>query len=187
MQLASSAGAKVLHDRCVELAEKYNTKIIAASTFSDDKGTIIEAEESIEKNGIKSIVKNDDILLVEAVFLNDDIKDFLRKLIKAEIKVGHYKTVKNTAFFSILQKDRITLAEVAEPLDVTISMKQTSKISVIGTGISNNYSLLENIMDNFENIQDAIESVEISAYKISIQFNSIIDDIYLNHLHKKIY
>ena len=41
MSYISGEGAKVLHDRCVELAEKYNMPIIAASTFNKNKGTEI--------------------------------------------------------------------------------------------------------------------------------------------------
>src|SRR5699024_4234520 len=41
MSYISGEGAKVLHDRCVELAERYNMPIITASTFNTNKGTRI--------------------------------------------------------------------------------------------------------------------------------------------------
>jgi len=53
----SSEGAKVLHNRCVEIGEKYKIPIITKSTFNNKPGTIIS--NIIEENTIKSIVKKD--------------------------------------------------------------------------------------------------------------------------------
>lgn len=53
----SSEGAKVLHGRCVEIAEKYKIPIITKSTFNHNVGTVIT--DSIEENTIKSVVKKE--------------------------------------------------------------------------------------------------------------------------------
>ncbi len=54
----SNEGAKVLHNRCIEIGEKYNIPIITKSTFNNNYGTVI-SNEKIEKNEIKSIIKKD--------------------------------------------------------------------------------------------------------------------------------
>lgn len=54
----SNEGAKVLHNRCIEIGEKYNISIITKSTFNDNYGTVI-SNQKIEKNEIKSIIKKD--------------------------------------------------------------------------------------------------------------------------------
>ena len=53
----SSEGAKVLHNRCVEIGEKFKIPIITKSTFNNKPGTVIS--DIIEENTIKSIVKKD--------------------------------------------------------------------------------------------------------------------------------
>ena len=53
----SSEGAKVLHGRCVEIAEKYKIPIITKSTFNNKAGTVIS--DIIEENTVKSIVKKE--------------------------------------------------------------------------------------------------------------------------------
>ena len=53
----SSEGAKVLHNRCVEIGEKFKVPIITKSTFNNKPGTVIS--DIIEENTIKSIVKKD--------------------------------------------------------------------------------------------------------------------------------
>ena len=57
MHSLSSEGAKVLHDRCVELGERYDVPIITESTFNDNPGTSIT--HKLEASGVKSIVKKD--------------------------------------------------------------------------------------------------------------------------------
>lgn len=57
MSEISNEGAKVLHNRCIEIAEKYKIPIITKSTFNNKPGTVIS--DIIEENTIKSIVKKD--------------------------------------------------------------------------------------------------------------------------------
>ncbi len=57
MHELSSEGAKVLHDRCVEIGEKYDVPIITESTFNNNPGTKIT--HKLECSGVKSIVKKD--------------------------------------------------------------------------------------------------------------------------------
>jgi len=53
----SNEGAKVLHNRCIEIGEKFNIPIIAKSTFEENDGTIIQ--NKIEESSIKNIVKKE--------------------------------------------------------------------------------------------------------------------------------
>lgn len=57
MMEISSEGAKVLHNRCAEIGDKFKIPIITKSTFNDKAGTIIT--DIIEENTIKSVVKKD--------------------------------------------------------------------------------------------------------------------------------
>ena len=57
MHSLSSEGAKVLHDRCVEIGERYDVPIIIGSTINDNPGTVIS--HKLETSGVKSIVKKD--------------------------------------------------------------------------------------------------------------------------------
>ena len=57
MLTLSSEGAKVLHNRCIEIGEKFKIPIITKSTFNNKPGTVIS--NTIEENTIKSIVKKD--------------------------------------------------------------------------------------------------------------------------------
>lgn len=75
----SSEGAKVLHNRCAEIGEKFKIPIITKSTFNNKAGTIIT--DIIEENTIKSVVKKD--ISRVSVVGNGIIRniDFIKKII----------------------------------------------------------------------------------------------------------
>lgn len=80
MQALSSEGAKVLHDRCVEIGEKYDVPIITGSTFNENPGTYII--DKLECTGVKSIVKKDVSRLSVIGYGINSRDDILTKIIE---------------------------------------------------------------------------------------------------------
>lgn len=68
----ANEGAKVLHNRSIEVAEKFKIPIVTKSTFTNAKGTTVQ--EKIEDTKVKSIVKNDDIILVNLKYENNSAR-----------------------------------------------------------------------------------------------------------------
>ncbi len=87
----ANEGARVLHNRCVEIGEKFNIPIITKSTFNNKSGSVINGK--IEENVVKSIVKNDDILMVN--IYNTNI-------------IGHQKSYEINKCFLDIQKSLIS-------------------------------------------------------------------------------
>ena len=79
MMEISSEGAKVLHNRCAEIGDKFKIPIITKSTFNNKAGTIIT--DIIEENTIKSVVKKD--ISRVSIVGNGIIRniDFIRKVL----------------------------------------------------------------------------------------------------------
>ena len=221
MENASFEGAKVLHDRSVELAKKYNLPIIAASTFNNNTGTkVISDIESVE---VKSIIKNDKICLVEVkrcfdkninekyscnsenedkmsnkkVITNckknnqykNSIKIFEELLNILEINKIKYGTLiikKHSIFFTILQEDKSKLEAVLKDNNFKSKFTQSSKVSIIGSGISNDFKIISIISKIILKYRENIISIDNSAYKISIQFDKIINNDIIQELHNSL-
>ena len=181
MENASFEGAKVLHDRSVELAKKYNLPIIAASTFGDNNGTNIVS--NIEKNAVKSIIKNDKILIVSAEI---ELKRLINLLEDNKIKYVTMILKKQNIKFTILLSDKQKIENILKNEKIKPSFIQGSKISIIGSGISNDFEILANIYNIVLKYSKDIISIDNSAYKVSIQFDKIIDDKVLQELHNKL-
>lgn len=194
MSYISGEGAKVLHDRCVELAEKYDMPIIAASTFNKNKGTKIcnmqeencyNSLNNMEETIIKSIIKNDNIIYVEIEDYTNSY-ELINTLVNKNIKIGQYLIKDNKIIFTINKTDRAKVQELLDKLDKKTNVLPVTKISIVGSGISNHTEIIKKMLDSFSDIKHDIIDIDISACKISVLFNKIIDIKYLNELHNKL-
>ena len=185
----SDEGAKVLHNRCVEIAEKYNVLIETKSTFNENIGTIIN--EKIEESNVKSIVKNDNLILVNLVGPLQDLKDISLILIENGITLNTIidnSTDKLDISFTIhlnnLNKLKFLLKTELNTL--TWTMAEVSRISLIGYGIKNNKEILEKTLEIFKKHNINILSVQIDETKLSIITKEKESDILIKELHKEI-
>ena len=105
MMEISSEGAKVLHNRCAEIGDKFKIPIITKSTFNNKAGTIIT--DIIEENTIKSVVK----------------KDISRISVVGNGVIRNYDFIKN--LLDIIQKNKLEMLEfnVSES-KISIEFKQ---------------------------------------------------------------
>lgn len=190
---ASSEGAKVLHNRCVEVAQKFNIPILTKSTFNNKEGTVIS--DKIEGTTIKTIVKNDDILKVTLESENYTNKDFYSIfriltdngiIIKNLINNSNENKLK--LFFNIkkVQFNKFAYLVDTNLEDIRFTHKDVSKMCIIGYGIMNNTSLIDKITKILEEDNYEIVNFDISEIKISITFNSIIDDNIVQKIHEVI-
>ena len=195
MSYISGEGAKVLHDRCVELAEKYDMPIIAASTFNKNSGTKIcnnlhqvdnnERKSNMEGTVIKSIIKNDNIIYVEIEDYTNPY-ELINTLVNTNIKIGQYLIKDNKILFTINKLDRAKVQKLLDELDKKTKILPVTKISIVGSGISNHIEIIKKVLDSFFDIKEDIIDIDISSCKISVLFNKIIDIKYLNELHNKL-
>ena len=114
----SSEGAKVLHNRCIEIGEKFKIPIITKSTFNNKPGTVIS--DIIEENTIKSIIK----------------KDLSRVSIVGNGIIRNIEAMKEV--LNIIQKNKLDMLE----FDVT-----ESKISITFKNLVDD-DILEEIQNN---------------------------------------
>lgn len=111
MQEISNEGARVLHNRCVNIGKRFKVPIITKSTFNNKPGTVIS--DIIEENTIKSIVKKDiskiSIIGNEIIKNKNTISDILTFLEKEEKNVIHFDISQNkiTIIFNDIVDDNI--------------------------------------------------------------------------------
>ena len=184
-------GAKVLHNRCVEVGEKFNIPIIAKSTFSDNEGTLIN--NKIEESLVKSIIKNDNLKYVHITskcsYTLDKFNKIYNSFIENELNVKNLvNSSENTIDISFtIPKNKFNkLATLLEERwqELNATYLDITRISVIGNGIMSNNIIVTKIMTIVENNNLSIISMEINEAKIAIIFKYIISDAILSELHK---
>ena len=184
-------GAKVLHNRCVEVGEKFKVNIVAKSTFNNNKGTIIN--DKIEGSYVKNIVKNDNIIYSHITSKEKYSLDTFNKIYDTfiENELGVKNLVNSNKenldiSFTIPKNKFAKLAKILEEEfpEVGCSYLDISKIAIIGNGIMSNNDILKKTMKIIEKNKLDIISMEINESKIAIMFKEIISNDIVEQLHK---
>lgn len=191
---ASSEGAKVLHNRCVEIAQKYDIPIIAKSTFNNKDGTVIS--DKIEGTTIKTIVKSDDILTVDLSsnkYSNKDLYYIFKKILEEGIVIKNLTNNSNEEKLNLAfnikkaQLNKFDYLIDTEFNDIECKYNEVSKICIIGYGLmNNNTSILDKIITILQDKNYKVINFDISEIKISITFNSIIEESIVEKIHEAI-
>ena len=184
-------GAKVLHNRCVEVGEKFNIPIVAKSTFNENSGTLIN--NKIETGLVKNIVKNDNLQYVHITsnseYSTNKFNQIYNSFIENELNVKNLvnsseKTIDIS--FTIPKTKFNKLATLLEEKwkELNATYKDITKVSVIGNGIMSNNLILNKTMKIIEESKLDIISMEINETKIAIIFKEIVLDEFIEKLHK---
>lgn len=185
-------GAKVLHNRSIEVAEKFKIPIITKSTFTNAEGTVVQ--EKIEDTKVKSIVKNDDIILVNLKYDSNSV-GLLNKLYTSLVqnniipmKFNNYSTNNFEVRFLIKTTNFNKFQNLLETELKTFSssFSNISKISVIGHGIMNDNEILEQILKIIELNNIDILDIEITESKITLVFKEKLSNNILEQLHQEL-
>lgn len=188
----SNEGAKVLHNRCVEVAKKYNVLIETGSTFNNNIGTKIN--NKIEESTVKSLVKNDNLFLItlkyenynanmlnklQSILLNNDI---------IPLTIINNSTNSFNASFTIKANDLGKFQELLEKdlADFSSSFINISRISLVGYGIMNNKDIIKKTLDILNINSVDIFSLKLEECRLSIMTKEKVSDKLLEQLHHEL-
>jgi aspartate kinase len=145
-------GARVMHNRAVELGWLYNVPILVASSFNDSPGTIICKEASMEvKNKVRGIAHDTNVAKITVVGVPDlpgIAAAIFEPLARANISVD--TIVQNASInnitdltFTVARSDLLKAMSIVEPVVKSVGGKQCltdstlAKVSIVGTGMQN--------------------------------------------------
>jgi aspartate kinase len=145
-------GARVMHNRAVELGWLYNVPILVASSFSDSPGTIICKEAAMEvKNKVSGIAHDASVAKITVIGVPDRpgiAAAIFEPLARANISID--TIVQNTSInnitdltFTMARTDLLKAMSIVEPVAKSVGGKQCvtdstlAKVSIIGTGMLN--------------------------------------------------
>lgn len=189
MQEVADAGAKVLHNRCIEIGKRFDCDIIAKSTFSNQGGTKIC--KKIEISEVKSIVKNENLVQIymqnNKKIKESEIIEIYQELLSRNIIVEMFRKGEDNKQIQF----RIKKAEqnkVQELLEVNypnyeVIQKNIVKLSIIGYGITQDNVVLNKVIDILKRYNIEIKDINLTQSKIEIVVDNLENNI-VEELHK---
>ena len=193
----ASLGAKVLHNRSVEMAKRYGVQLVVRSSLNYSEGTVVKEETKMEKMIVSGVASDLNTARVSVIGVNDEPG--------IAFKLFNYLAAKNINIDIILQsvardgkrdiaftvpKTELqeALAIIEEHKDVfTASSFQydehVAKVSIIGAGMSSNPGVAAKMFEALYGANINIQMISTSEIRITV----LIDENDVNRAMRAIH
>lgn len=196
----ASLGAKVMHSRSIEVANKYNVPISVRNSKNNKAGTLITREDrTMEKVLVRGIALNKDEAKVTILAVPDKpgvAAKIFQILAKAHVNVDmiiQNKTVSNTTDISFtimkssLKKALPVVKKAAKLVNArdVITDEKIAKISVVGVGMRSHSGVAHKLFSALADERINIDMISTSEIKISCVIASKKAEKAVRVVHKK--
>ena len=191
----ASLGAKVLQNRSVELAKKLQVKLYAKSSFSDNEGTLIAEESSMEAVLVSGIVldKNQARVTLRGVSDRPGIAaEIFSKLAEADINVD--MIIQNMAEngltnlgFTVPHSEHENAKKLMEGFGHDIDGMDfdefVCKVSVVGVGMKSHSGVAATAFTTMAANNINIQMISTSEIKVSMVIDEKYGELAIRALH----
>ena len=195
----ATLGAKVLHNRSVELAKKYGVQLVVRSSLNREEGTIVREVTSMESMLVSGVavdknaariavlgVKNEpgiafrifDLLAQRNINVDvilqsigrDDTKDISFTVDQEQAKEAVQALKDN--------KERLTIQQIKEE-------KNVAKLSVVGAGMQSNAGVAAKMFEALYDVGVNIRMIATSEIRITVLIDLEDVDVAMRAVHDK--
>ncbi len=178
----ASLGAKVLHNRSVEMAKKYGVQLVVRSSLNREEGTVVKEVVKVEKMLISGVASDKNTSRISVIGVDDKpgvafkiFNTLAKKGINVDIilqSVGREGT--KDISFTVAQDDLndtlVILNEYKEILTIQeINHKDNvAKISIVGAGMMSNPGVAAKMFEALFNASVNIHMISTSEVRITV-------------------
>ncbi len=193
----ASLGAKVLHNRSVEMAKKYNVELVVRSSLNYTEGTVVREGADMEKLLVTGVAADKNTARISAIGVLDkpgiafNIFDTLAKNnINVDIilqSVGREGT--KDISFTVAGDDMEHAIEILEKNKKRLTIKEVScnpnvaKLSVVGAGMMSNPGVAAKMFEALYNSRVNINMISTSEIRITVLVDEKDIDKAMNAVH----
>lgn len=193
----ASLGAKVLHNRSVEMAKKYNVELVVRSSLNNSEGTTVKEAAKMEKLLVTGVAADSNTARVSVIGVEDKpgtafriFNTLAKNHINVDIilqSVGRDGT-KDISFtvasddleatLNLLEenKERLTIQSITYNADV-------AKLSVVGAGMMSNPGVASKMFEAMYNSRVNINMISTSEIRITVLVDEKDIDKAMNAVH----
>ena len=195
----ASLGAKVLHNRSVELAKKYNVKLIVRSSLSDAEGTEVKEGSLVEKMIVTGVAIDKDVARISIIGVKDEpgmafkIFSMLAKhKVSVDIilqSIGRDNT--KDISFTVSRDELETALKAIDELEGRVPYEKMSydekiaKVSIVGAGMDINSGVASDLFEALYSSAINVSMISTSEIKISVLVDENDAERAANAIHNK--
>ena len=195
----ASLGAKVLHNRSVELAKKYNVNLVVRSSLTDAEGTVVKEEAFVEKMIVTGVAVDKNVARISVMGVPDvpgmafKIFSNLSKfkvsvdIILQSIGRDSTKDISFTVSRDELEPALTALEDLKGKVPFeSISYDETiAKVSIVGAGMDTNSGVASDLFESLYSSAINVNMISTSEIKISVLVDEKDAERAANAIHDK--
>lgn len=194
----AGAGAKVLHQRSVELAKLYNVPLYVRSSFNDDQGTLVTREdEEMEKEVVSGITYDRNQAKVSVIHVPDKPGIAARLFTPlSEENINVDMIIQNASIdgytdmtFTVPKQDIKRVEAIIDSVAREVGAERTlfdteiSKVSMVGLGMRSHSGVASKMFATLAREGINIQMISTSEIKISCVIESKYTELAVRVLH----
>lgn len=192
-------GAKVLHPRSVEMAQKYNVPVCVRSSFSDKGGTLVTKEDKeMEKEVLSGITYDRDQAKITVIHIPDKpgvaanlFTTLSERNISVDMIIQNISAQGHTDLtFTVAKKDAKQAQKIVETTAKEIGAKKVelnddvAKVSIIGVGMVSHPGVAAKMFKTLADESINIMMISTSEIKISCVIQRRYTELAVTALHE---
>ena len=195
----ATCGAKVLHNRSVEMAKKYGVQLVVRSSMNREEGTVVKEVVKVEKLLISGVASDKNTARISVIGIEDKpgtafkiFNTLAKKNINVDIilqSVGRdgTKDISFTVAEDDLQDTLAILEENKEALTIQEinSQESVAKISIVGAGTMSNPGVAAKMFEALTNARVNIHMISTSEVRITVLINESDVERAINAVHER--
>ncbi|MDR7815069.1 aspartate kinase [Lacrimispora sp.] len=193
----ASLGAKVLHNRSVEMAKRYGVQLVVLSSLTRAEGTVVKEETKLERMLVSGVAADKNVARISVIGVKntpgiafkifnllarnninvDIIIQSIGREERKDISFTVAKTdLKDTMNLLMENKESITAQDVTSEEDV-------AKISIIGAGMTGNPGVAAKMFEALSSANVNIKMIATSEIRITV----LIDEADVNRAMRTVH
>ena len=195
----ASLGAKVLHNRSVELAKKYNVNLVVRSSLTDAEGTEVKEEAFVEKMIVTGVAVDKNVARISVIGVPDvpgmAFKIFANlskfkvsvDIILQSIGRDSTKDISFTVSRDELEPALLALEDLKGkiPFDSVSHDETIAKVSIVGAGMDTNSGVASDLFEALFSSAINVNMISTSEIKISVLVDEKDAQRAANAIHDK--
>lgn len=193
----ASLGAKVLHNRSVEMAKKYGVELVVRSSLNRSEGTVIKEKVKMEKMLITGVAADTNTARISVIGVDDQpgtafriFNTLAKNNINVDIilqSVGRDGT--KDISFTVSEDDLDEAIHILEDHKEALTIKEitsnvhVAKISVVGAGMMSNPGVAAKMFETLYNARVNINMIATSEIRITVLVNEKDVEKAMNAVH----
>lgn len=193
----ASLGAKVLHNRSVEMAKRYGVTLVVRSSLNREEGTIVKEAANMEKNIISGVASDKNTARISVIGVKDEpgiafrvFNHLSKKGINVDIilqSVGRDGT--KDISFTVAETDLADALQIIHENMDNLTAKsveheeKVAKVSVIGAGMTSNPGVAARMFEALFGAGINIKMISTSEIRITVLIDEADVDRAMRAVH----